>query len=89
MQVALMDMQIVGIRGNAVVGLERNVLMATMALGAFMCKVAELDGNSSSHRSSLERDLIILNDQNELTIQRLETQLSGTFRLDLGLSNTL
>ena len=61
-RVALMDAQIVGIRGNTVVGPERKVLIATMALGAFMHKVTELNGNSSSRRSSLERDLIILND---------------------------
>ena len=67
-RVVLTDARIVGIRGNAVVGSERKVSMASMALGAFMCKVAELNGNSSSRRSSLERDLIILNDQNELTI---------------------
>ena len=67
-RVALTDDRIVGIRGNAVVGSERKSFAATMALGAFMCKVTELDGNSSSRRSSSERDLIILNDQNELTI---------------------
>ena len=58
-RVVLTDARIVGIRGNAVVGLERNILIATMALGAFKYKLTELNWNGSSRRSSLERDLII------------------------------
>ena len=42
-RVASTDARIVGIRGNAVVGLERNILIATMALGAFKCKLTELN----------------------------------------------
>ena len=55
----LTDVRIVRIRGNVFVGLERKDSIATMALRAFMYKVTELNGKSSSRRSSLERDLII------------------------------
>ena len=47
-RVALMDTRIIGIRGNAAVGSERKSSTGTMALGAFMHKVTELNGNSSS-----------------------------------------